>query len=481
MRRALLLRVSEALGLAELQTLALDDAAELEDFSRESRRRDRRLLAQLQASMPLPLAPQPTAAPATPQKEERARLKEAQQVSIDERELAKLRIVLRAILDDFSKDPRLRPFARPVDPEEVPDYYEVVAQPMDLSTMAEKVDAKQYLSYESFAADLDLITANAVEYNPDDARGMQIKRSARRLRDAADTVAHDCDRRMGGKVLRRCREIEQRRLGPRASRAADTAFLDAGAAASLAKRVHTFGLVGDIEPDNKDDRDDANSAPDTPPSRTVTRRLRSDSLVKELDFQGLIVDDPDALARSMRRPRATKLSGKKRARQDNDDDDGGGLRGRDGGESGAETKDADKREEGEMVEEEEEEEEEEDSGAMSASASASVVVELPPEEPRSVTVEDVSRFMRVCAAVGDNVSCAREEALERAERMEAGELDAWTARAELAGRRDLSSEVESSLMRDGLTSLTRSSPPSLRTAYLALDGYLRIAQALSRP
>ena len=43
-----------------------------------------------------------------------------------------------------------RAFASPVDAEEVTDYYTVIAVPIDLGTMADKVEAGAYISYEDF-------------------------------------------------------------------------------------------------------------------------------------------------------------------------------------------------------------------------------------------------------------------------------------------------------------------------------------------
>jgi len=54
----------------------------------------------------------------------------------------------------------------PVDTEEVPDYTDVVTQPMDLSTMMGKIDRHMYSNVESFISDINLICTNALEYNP---------------------------------------------------------------------------------------------------------------------------------------------------------------------------------------------------------------------------------------------------------------------------------------------------------------------------
>lgn len=72
-------------------------------------------------------------------------------------------------LAQFSRDRRFSAFAQPVDPAEVPDYYDIIKNPMDLSTMFSKVQS--YKTPEEFVNDFRLIYANAMEYNPPDAEG----------------------------------------------------------------------------------------------------------------------------------------------------------------------------------------------------------------------------------------------------------------------------------------------------------------------
>ncbi|OCH89427.1 hypothetical protein OBBRIDRAFT_819742 [Obba rivulosa] len=56
-------------------------------------------------------------------------------------------------------------FLKPVSKTEVPDYYDVIANPMDLQTMLKKVKQKQYKSKKEFKDDLDLIWSNCFTYN----------------------------------------------------------------------------------------------------------------------------------------------------------------------------------------------------------------------------------------------------------------------------------------------------------------------------
>ena len=80
------------------------------------------------------------------------------------------------------------PFLTPVDPEEVPDYQDVIKNPMgnpfalardfvdahllhlyptDLSTMTRKLEANQYKNIEQFVDDALLIFDNCRAYNPE--------------------------------------------------------------------------------------------------------------------------------------------------------------------------------------------------------------------------------------------------------------------------------------------------------------------------
>lgn len=47
------------------------------------------------------------------------------------------------------------------------DYLTIIKEPMDLETMMTKVDMHRYNCARDFLQDIDLICANALEYNPD--------------------------------------------------------------------------------------------------------------------------------------------------------------------------------------------------------------------------------------------------------------------------------------------------------------------------
>ncbi|XP_071513894.1 nucleosome-remodeling factor subunit NURF301 [Panulirus ornatus] len=58
------------------------------------------------------------------------------------------------------------PFLEPVDPSEVPDYYKVVKEPMDLKTVESRVEEKSYQRLAQFIGDVMLVFDNCRLYNP---------------------------------------------------------------------------------------------------------------------------------------------------------------------------------------------------------------------------------------------------------------------------------------------------------------------------
>ncbi|KAL9248853.1 Bromodomain and PHD finger-containing protein [Drosera capensis] len=73
--------------------------------------------------------------------------------------------LLLFILDKLQKKDTRGAFAEPVDPEELPDYHEVIEKPMDFGTVRKKLDEGIYFTLEQFEADVNLICSNAMEYN----------------------------------------------------------------------------------------------------------------------------------------------------------------------------------------------------------------------------------------------------------------------------------------------------------------------------
>lgn len=113
----------------------------------------------------------------------------------EEATLRELRLFLRDVLNKLARDRKFQIFAKRVDENEVPDYYEIITKPMDLGTIMSKIDLHHYQTVAEFLADIELICSNALYYNPDtDIAGRAIRHRACALRDTANAlVANQLD------------------------------------------------------------------------------------------------------------------------------------------------------------------------------------------------------------------------------------------------------------------------------------------------
>ncbi|XP_048430892.1 uncharacterized protein LOC103955527 [Pyrus x bretschneideri] len=85
------------------------------------------------------------------------------------------------ILDRLQKKDTRGVFSEPVDPEELPDYHEIIQNPMDFGTVRTKLDQGAYSSLEQFEKDVFLICSNAMEYNAPDTIYFRQARSIQEL------------------------------------------------------------------------------------------------------------------------------------------------------------------------------------------------------------------------------------------------------------------------------------------------------------
>ena len=93
---------------------------------------------------------------------------------------------------------------------QVPDYFQVIKVPMDLSTIMTKINSHKYISCKQFLKDVDLITNNCLEYNPDrDTYDRLLRNRACELRDTAHAMIYaDLD----PEFEKMCEEIHESRL-----------------------------------------------------------------------------------------------------------------------------------------------------------------------------------------------------------------------------------------------------------------------------
>ncbi|KAK0504748.1 hypothetical protein EDD18DRAFT_1126173 [Armillaria luteobubalina] len=73
------------------------------------------------------------------------------------------------LLRDLQDHGMAWPFQEPVKREDVPDYYDVITNPMDFKTMEHKLETHQYGSVDDFVSDANLIWENCRAYNPPDS------------------------------------------------------------------------------------------------------------------------------------------------------------------------------------------------------------------------------------------------------------------------------------------------------------------------
>ncbi|KAK4795303.1 hypothetical protein SAY86_013297 [Trapa natans] len=75
---------------------------------------------------------------------------------------------LELILDKLQKKDTYGVYAEPVDPEELPDYHDVIEHPMDFLTVRKKLANGLYSTLEQIESDVFLICSNAMQYNAAD-------------------------------------------------------------------------------------------------------------------------------------------------------------------------------------------------------------------------------------------------------------------------------------------------------------------------
>ncbi|KAH0836797.1 hypothetical protein J3R83DRAFT_8562 [Lanmaoa asiatica] len=79
-------------------------------------------------------------------------------------------------------------FKHPVSKTEVPDYYEVVKNPMTWDTIDAKLDQHEYWDYETFKGDVELVLSNAILYNKP---GTAFYKTAQRMQTTVQPILED--------------------------------------------------------------------------------------------------------------------------------------------------------------------------------------------------------------------------------------------------------------------------------------------------
>ncbi|XP_048421277.1 peregrin isoform X2 [Pyrus x bretschneideri] len=92
--------------------------------------------------------------------------------------------LLLSFLRNYRKD-SYNMFAKPVNPQEVKGYNDIIKEPMDFGTISEKLSAGSYRTLEEFQHDVYLVSANAMSYNPPSSI---FNREARDIKIIADEL-----------------------------------------------------------------------------------------------------------------------------------------------------------------------------------------------------------------------------------------------------------------------------------------------------
>ncbi|KAI7755665.1 hypothetical protein M8C21_030940 [Ambrosia artemisiifolia] len=117
------------------------------------------------------------------------------------------RKLLVFILDRLQKKDTHAVFSEPVDPDELPDYHEIIKQPMDFGTVRSKLDGGLYSNLEELESDVYLICSNAMQYNSSDTVYFRQARAIQELakRDFENLRIEGEDGELQPKVVRRGR------------------------------------------------------------------------------------------------------------------------------------------------------------------------------------------------------------------------------------------------------------------------------------
>lgn len=98
---------------------------------------------------------------------------------------------LRSALDQITALDRNNFFLSPVSRSEVPDYYEIIKEPMEWATISAKLDEHQYHTVKDFAHDVNLVLNNAMLYNKQET---SFHRNALKIKIAAAPILESLQR-----------------------------------------------------------------------------------------------------------------------------------------------------------------------------------------------------------------------------------------------------------------------------------------------
>ncbi|KAJ8612243.1 hypothetical protein CTAYLR_002883 [Chrysophaeum taylorii] len=161
-------------------------------------------------------ADQPRVAPPPPPPAPKpARKEDPEERARDEHCLRELRVFFRAALRELRNDRAMAALWRPIDPDECPEFYQVADDPLDLSVVRARVDARRYATLRAFLDDLASIRRNArtlATVMPGDARADDNAHAAAHAEDLVRSMAHRFERKLGWDLVARCDRMQDRQL-----------------------------------------------------------------------------------------------------------------------------------------------------------------------------------------------------------------------------------------------------------------------------
>jgi hypothetical protein len=229
----------------------------------------------------------------------------------NENYLREQRLFFWTALSELKREKKFASLVRPVDPEQVADYYDVVTAPMDLETMRSKVDADLYPTFKCFLYDFEQIIFNAKEYNPlnaRDIRGRSIVSAAHHILDVVKTHAYAFKERLGYDVFKRCEEFYFRKHGKFPSLNEDRSVMPAENQIYYREIINwhlqlkkEFEEQSKLLPDHKGDTSITESEPPPPPQTRNQKKHETEKSDLDMTRDGLVVScDEKALRRRAR-------------------------------------------------------------------------------------------------------------------------------------------------------------------------------------
>ncbi|KAL8088435.1 uncharacterized protein LOC141697846 [Apium graveolens] len=131
--------------------------------------------------------------------------------------------LLLFILDRLQKKDKHDVFSQPVNPDELPDYHDIIQHPMDFGTVRNKLEAGFYSNLEQLETDVFLICSNAMQYNSSNTVFFRQARSIQELakRDFENLRQEGDDGELQPKVVKRGRPPGKQQKNPSGSSSAD--------------------------------------------------------------------------------------------------------------------------------------------------------------------------------------------------------------------------------------------------------------------